>query len=409
MSEPKRYLSGHILLRPPAKKTWYMAGKLPDGSHFMRAIGPAWKSTGRCPDGYFTANTAQQHLDAFLAQYKDLTRGSNPTFNVAADEYLAYLGKHRELRASTLRRYRQIMATDLKPRLGEKHLSDISKRTILDLREELSNRPGFRRGAKEDDEKVLLSASTLNQTRTLLIGVYKFAKRVRGYSGPDPSIEFERAKVKKSSHIDVYSPAEVLALGRAAENEQDAALFVFAGFSGLRRSELRSLRWRDVDFAKSTIFVRGGYTDEGGHGLTKSGKGRSVPLIAQAAKPLEDLSRRERFTGPDDLVFCTAVGGVLDGAGMFRRFQAAAAKAGLRVLRFHSLRHSYGSMGAQVWPITDLKQYMGHSSIQTTLIYIHFKEKSEAASQLSALIDADVNLMTELEAEMVVEEIEIDD
>lgn len=43
---------------------------------------------------------------------------------------------------------------------------------------------------------------------------------------------------------------------RAAANEQDAAIFLTAAFTGLRLGELRGLRWRDVNFAKRITHVR---------------------------------------------------------------------------------------------------------------------------------------------------------
>ena len=45
-------------------------------------------------------------------------------------------------------------------------------------------------------------------------------------------------------------------MARAADDEQDAALFIVAAFTGLRMGELRALRWSDVDFANRTVFVR---------------------------------------------------------------------------------------------------------------------------------------------------------
>ena len=44
--------------------------------------------------------------------------------------------------------------------------------------------------------------------------------------------------------------------GRAAASEQDAAIFVTAAFTGLRRGKLLALHWPDVDFAGSVIRVR---------------------------------------------------------------------------------------------------------------------------------------------------------
>ena len=74
--------------------------------------------------------------------------------------------------------------------------------------------------------------------------------------------------------------------------------------------------------------MRGSYTHRRA-GLPKSGRVRSVPLIDQAARSLDALSRRELFTGPDDLVFCTEVGEYLNDDRLRERFYDALAAAGL--------------------------------------------------------------------------------
>ncbi len=121
----------------------------------------------------------------------------------------------------------------------------------------------------------------------------------------------------------VLDPTEVEAFARAAESDQDAALFRVAAFTGLRLGELRALRWGDVDFSKRLVHVRRNFT-HGAEGSPKSGRVRSVPLIDQAATalalgelrdevdPAANLERPDRLMvlvldphlGPNELVEC---------------------------------------------------------------------------------------------------------
>jgi len=122
--------------------------------------------------------------------------------------------------------------------------------------------------------------------------------------------------------------------------------------------ELRALRWQDVDFAKHIVHVRRNFS-HGAEQTPKSGRVRSVPLIDQAAKALDGLSRRDRFTDPGHLVFVDDVGGHLDDWRLRERFHAALEKAGLPRLPLHDLRHTFGTLAVQAFPLTDVKAYMG--------------------------------------------------
>jgi integrase len=115
-----------------------------------------------------------------------------------------------------------------------------------------------------------------------------------------------------------------------------------AAFTGLRRGELVALRWRDVDFASSTIRVRASYSG-GALTVPKSGRVRSVPMAPDVGQVLAQLAQREHFTSEDDLVFAAEVGSYLDGSALRRRYDRALKRAGLRPLRFHDLRHTFGT------------------------------------------------------------------
>ncbi len=119
-----------------------------------------------------------------------------------------------------------------------------------------------------------------------------------------------------------------------------------------------------------------------------------MPLIDQAAAALDGLSRRGYLTGPDDHVFVSATGGPLDDTDMRDGFYAALEAAELGHLReqddpivFHDLRHTFGTLAVQVWPVTDVQAYMGHADIKTTMRYVHHVPKLDAAARFSKFVE----------------------
>jgi integrase len=221
------------------------------------------------------------------------------------------------------------------------------------------------------------SANTRQRALVLLHGIFQRAKKVWGLPA-NPVADVEKPPVKRSGDIEVFSPEEVLALVRAAESEQDAAIFLTAAFTGLRRGELLALRWRDVDFAGSVVRVRASYAQ--GHLTTpKSGKVRSVPMAPDVATALAKLGQRELFTGDDDLVFLGKAGSYVDGSALRRRYGAALVRAGLRPLRFHDLRHTFGTRMIAKADIRRVQEWMGHANTETTMQYLHHAPRAEDA------------------------------
>jgi integrase len=321
-----------------------------------------------------------------VAQASGVKAASGLTFDQVADTYLKSLaGRIRSgsFRASTLRTYANIVTKELRPRWGSRPIAGVTAEEIAGYRAELAARN--------------LAASTVNQTRSIVHGIFVVAVERFGLED-DPSLAFKRAKTRRatSDKISFYPPEEVMRLVEHAEDGQDAVLLLTAAFTGLRASELRALRWRSVDFADSLVHVERGFTDEGGEDLPKSYRVRSVPLMPQVALALQGLRERELFTGDDDLVFASSVGQVLNYDALARRYRAAQERAGLRPLRFHDLRHSFGTMAVRRFPITDVQTWMGHADIATTRKYIHYAPQPEAAAQLGALVGEQLAQTVEL-------------
>jgi integrase len=161
----------------------------------------------------------------------------------------------------------------------------------------------------------------------------------------------KRPQTRYSGEFQTFDRDEIASLTRHARDEQDATLYLAAAYTALRQGELLALRWRDLDFAAvRRAWSQAAKTEKS----PKSGKVRSVPLVTELIAPLDGLSRREHFTGDDDLVFSNETGGHLDAWALRRRYAATLKRAGLRRITFHSLRHAFGSTAVRAFPLSDV-------------------------------------------------------
>ena len=209
--------------------------------------------------------------------------------------------------------------------------------------------------------------------------------RSRGWIDRDPTATVERQEVRYSGDYDFYSREEIEALVRAAASEQDAAIYLTAAMTGLRRGELVALRWRDVDFTGQAIRVRANYSF--GELVTpKSGKVRSVPMVPDVAQALARLGQRDRFTADDDPVFAGTVGGHLDASALRRRYVAAVKCADLRQLPFHSLRHYFGSMAVNRASLVQVQRGWGTRTSRPPLAISTPRARPATPHSLPALL-----------------------
>jgi site-specific recombinase XerD len=108
-------------------------------------------------------------------------------------------------------------------------------------------------------------------------------------------------------------------------------------------------------------------------------------MADQSAAALKRLAGRPDFTSPDDYVFCNAYGRRLDGSALRRRYKRARDKAGLRPLRWHDLRHTFGSLlVAGGVDLVSVQDAMGHSQLATTSRYLHARPATERAAIFTA-------------------------
>jgi len=152
----------------------------------------------------------------------------------------------------------------------------------------------------------------------------------------------------------------------------------------MRRGEVLGLQWGDLDWHHANIHVRRSlvwYTARDREALADNPRQRwrfTTPKSERSFRTivmsphLRDALERHRLTSPvspHDLVFCTPEGRPLDPNNLVKRvFLPTLARAGLRRIRFHDLRHTYTSLLiAQGAHVKFIQSQLGHASIQTTL------------------------------------------
>jgi len=376
VSGVRRPISGHVYrVERKAGPVWFAKYRLADGRQIKKRVGPAWTRRGRPQDGYFTRRIAQDWLDELLT---DARRGemvgvrrTGVRFADAAAEWLRYCEQERACKQSTLGDYKTMVSV-LNRDLGEQRLEDIDHQVIERWRARFT-------------ESGRRSNRTVQKYLVALHGIFKRACRVYGLP-VNPVALVERPRLKRTAGIDVLSGDEIKRLLDAAATEQDATLYLTAAYTGLRLGELLGLRWEDIDFEGDTIRVRRSWTN-GEEGTPKSGRDRAVPMIESVAKALKRQRTRDRWISSGDLVFCDPLGRHLGVKSLRDRYKTALAAAHLRKLRFHDLRHTFGTHAIRHADPREVMEWMGHSDLATTQKYLAYKPRADAARRLSAAFD----------------------
>ncbi len=204
--------------------------------------------------------------------------------------------------------------------------------------------------------------------------------------GENPVKRVERpALATTDPDVRFLDSEEVEALLRAVPDDPlgrvERVMYLTAAMTGMRQGELLGLRWRDVDWTARRIRVRRNYV-RGEFGTPKSKRSaRSVPLATRVATELELLFQDSPRKRDDDLVFAhPETGKPIDRSTLLKRFKAALRDADVRAVRFHDLRHTFGTrMAAQGVPMRVLQEMMGHRDFKTTLIYADYAPSEREA------------------------------
>jgi integrase len=237
---------------------------------------------------------------------------------------------------------------------------------------------------------------------TSLKAILKDAKRrgnVAQNVASDVSITNHGRTKKLEVGIDIPTRAEIQRIVDAAEPGKGRTLLLTAALTGMRASELRGLRWSDVDLNGRQIHVRQRADFWRKIGQPKSAAGtRTIPIGEMVVNTLRQW-KLQCPKGLQDLVFPTRVGTVEYLANMVQRYvQPAQVTAGVvdsegkAKYAMHALRHFYASWcinrkadGGLALPPKTVQARLGHSSIVMTLDrYGHLFPARDDGNELAA-------------------------
>jgi integrase len=306
---------------------------------------------------------------------------SNLTVADVAAKWIASVEANARER-STLKQYKEHINRHILPRIGAVKLAKLSKGHVEAFRDGLIQ--GEKALSRPMAHKVLRSLKSM-------------LKIVRcSHLADDVKVEISRrSKRKLEVGRDIPTPEEVSRMVQKTEKgSRLRALLMMATSTGLRASELRGLRWSDVDLKAGELHVRQRADRWNKIGPPKSEAGRrTVPVGPGLALALKEW-KLACPKSEHNLVFPTSKGNINHHKNMLRSLgpvmKAAGVvnKSGEPKYAMHSLRHFFASWcinpadrGGRELPAKVVQTLLGHSSIMMTLdVYGHlFRDGSDRA------------------------------
>jgi len=296
-------------------------------------------------------------------------KGRSITLAAAAEDWIKFVTLEKR-EPATIAGYRQHVDKHIVPRLGATKLAALTTPRIERFRDELL-----------ESMSRALAKKVLGSLKAIL----KDAKRrgnVAQNVAADVKVGMSGRKAKLQVGKDIPTGVEVRRMIDGAPAGRGRTLIMVAAFSGLRASELRGLRWKDVDLKRGVLHVRQRADRYNTIGQPKSTSSeRNVPIGPMVVNTL----RQWKLACPKsaaDLVFPTGRGTVDNHSNIVQRILMPAQDAAGIVTGdgepkypgLHALRHFYASWsinrrkdGGLELPPKMVQARLGHASIVITL------------------------------------------
>ena len=351
----------------------------------QRATGAVWRVRWRDEQGRNRSKVLGRKRDAeaFDAEVRRLKRTRELGHLDAGKQTLAEFGEEwwrlhagPNLAATTRETYAAMWDTHVLPRLGGLSLRALDGERLREFRADL--------------EADGVGPASVRKTLTLLHGVLQRAVEW-GRIPSNPASMVRKPAPKRQLAISPLPPAVVERLRAQLLQrgcQRDATLVSVLAYAGLRPGEALALSWRHV--GRNALLVDGAVS-LGEIGNTKTGRSRTVPLLAPLGQDLSEWHLASGRPGDDALVFPAGDGTPWSRTAWQnwrRRVYAATAKdLGIQTTRPYDLRHSFVSLLIHEGrSIVDIARQAGHAPTMTLATYAHVFDEFEHAYEASRAV-----------------------
>jgi len=333
------------------------------------------------------AETLQVELYAqYITGGLDISRIPKPgqTMRKASTlaEYAAeWINKADWLKPQTIKGYKSIITRHIAPSpIGAMPVNTVDQKAVKEFLSAL-------RASGISHARTLRIKATLSSVLSSVAQDDDFP----GFINPVPGLRVHKDHSVQTSVPEPLSAKELDLYLRTMRTEKTEyyPLFFLLARTGLRIGEAIALSWEDVNPEDRQIRVRRSWGN-GRYTTPKSGRSRIVPVTPELHDILKVLKASHMLLDPrQELVFPGKTGKPLSASNLYSRVhKPVLAKAGLRHIRIHDLRHTYATLRLRLGhALVDVSKALGHADTGiTSRIYYHAVPRTDDVEILDRLV-----------------------
>lgn len=246
------------------------------------------------------------------------------------------------------------------------------------------------------------SYSQINTLNTVLKVFFNWCS-VNGYILKNPCLNLNLKGNKsdiinnKRKEVEILTKKEIDTIKSYVKDTEFELLFILSLGTGLRQGELLALDWEHIDLKEQQIKIEKSSKEvyiydspEVKHIETviqtpkTANSFRTIPLPSSLIDKLKEIDNKQGY------LFTDEAGQLLKGKNISAKWTKILKDCGIPHKKFHSIRHTYGSMLLQKGvDIETVAELMGHTAVSITQIYMHSetKIKSKSVNKLNSILN----------------------